>query len=97
MDARNQLSARRRADERGSKNPQEGYVIHFLALDGTVATLKKKVSDDTCQLTVEAHDRQATRRVAAKLARDPDSPELAQIIAEIKAALAHPSAGRPAH
>jgi hypothetical protein len=75
----------------------DANVVHMLALDGTVATLRKKAADDSFQLTIEARDRQATRKIAPGVARDPESPEFARIVAEMKAELLGPRVRRPAH
>jgi len=75
----------------------DANVVHMLALDGTVATIRKKLADDSFQLTIEARDRQATRKIAPGVARNPDSPEFARIVAEMKAELLGPRARRPAH
>jgi hypothetical protein len=75
-------------------------VVHILALDGTVATIKRKrtkLANDNFQLTVQAGDRQATRRIAAVVARDPESPEFARVVAEMKAGLLGPLPPQPAH
>jgi hypothetical protein len=75
-------------------------VVHILALDGTVATIRRKRtkrSDDNFQLTVQGRDRQATRRIAAGVARDPESAEFARVVAEMKTRLLGPSPRRPAH
>ena len=91
MDARDQRFSRRTFDGRWPNKQQDVYVVHILALDGTVATLRKRMSDATFQITVEADDRRATRAVPPDVARDLDSPELAQIIAEMKAELLAPA------
>ena len=78
---------------------QDVDVVHILALDGTVATIKRKrtkSADDNFQLTVQARDRQATRRIAADVARAPESPEFARVVAEMKAQLLSPRPRRPA-
>jgi len=96
MDVRPHRSSSRTAGGRGSKI-QDGNVVHILALDGTVATIKRKLADGSFQLTVEARDREATRKIASAVARDPESPELARIVAEMKVELLGPRARRSAH
>jgi hypothetical protein len=76
---------------------QDANVLHILALDGTVATIRSTPADDSFQLTVQARDRQATRRIARKVARDPESPEFARIVAKMKADLLAPRGRRSAH
>jgi hypothetical protein len=96
MDVRPHRFSSRIAGGRGSKI-QDGNVVHILALDGTVATIKRTLADGSFQLTVEARDREATRKIASAVARDPESPELARIVAEMKAELLGPQGRRPAH
>ena len=96
MDVRPHRPSSRTAGGRGVKI-QDANVVHILALDGTVATIRRKLADDSFQLTVQARDRQATRKIAPDVARDPESPEFARIVAEMKAQLLGPSGRRPAH
>jgi len=96
MDLRARRSSSRIAGGRGW-TIQDANVLHILALDGTVATIRRKPADDSFQLTVQARDRQATRRIARDVARDPESPEFARIVAKMKADLLRPRAGRSAH
>ena len=65
----------------------DGYTIHVLKLDGTVATVGKKRRDGTAKLTVEVRDRTGERRIPVKLARNPRSPEFARAVGEMKAEL----------
>src|SRR5262245_43611455 len=65
----------------------DGYTIHLLKLDGTVATIEKKRRDGTAKLTVEVRDRTGERRIPVRLARNPRSPEFARAIGEMKAEL----------
>jgi hypothetical protein len=95
MDVRPRTSSRKAGGRRWKF--LDGNVVHILKRDGTVATIRKKLADDSFQLTIEARDRQATRKIAPGVARDPDSPEFAQIVAEMKAELLAPRARRPAH
>jgi hypothetical protein len=76
---------------------RDADVVHILALDGTVATIRRRVADDTFQLTVEVRDREATRRVPSEIGQDLESPELHRIVAEMKAELLAPRTRRPAH
>jgi len=99
MDVRTPRSSSRTAGGRGLR-VQDVDVVHILALDGTVATIKRKRTkraDDNFQLTVQARDRQATRRIAADVARDPESPEFARVVAKMKAQLLGPRPPPPAH
>ncbi len=99
MDVRTPRSSSRTSTGRSSR-VQDIDVVHILALDGTVATIKRKRTkraDDNFQLTVQARDRQATRRIAAAVARDPESPEFARVVAEMKAQLLVPRPRRQAH
>jgi hypothetical protein len=95
MDVRPNRPSSRTASAR--RKILDANVVHMLALDGTVATIRRKLADDSFQLTIEARDRQATRKIAPGVARDPESPEFARIVAEMKAELLSPRARRPAH
>ena len=65
----------------------DGYPIHLLKLDGTVATVGKKRRDGTDKLTVEVRDRKGERKIPVKLARNPRSAEFARAVGEIQAEL----------
>ena len=65
----------------------DGYTIHLLKLDGTVATVGKSRRDGTAKLTVEVRDRTGERRIPVKLARNPRSVKFAQAVGELKAEL----------
>ena len=65
----------------------DGYTIHLLKLDGTVATVGKSRRDGTAKLTVEVRDRRGERRIPVKLARNPRSVKFAQAVGELKAEL----------
>ena len=95
MDVRPHRSSRKTGGRRWKL--LDANVVHVLARDGTVATVRKKLADSSFQVTIEARDRQATRKIAPGVARDPDSPEFARIVAEMKAELLAPRARRPAH
>jgi hypothetical protein len=86
----------RTADARRSAI-RDANVVHILALDGTVATIRRILANDTFQLTVEARDREATREIESHVARNPESVEFGRIVAEMKAELLAPRARRPAH
>jgi len=79
--SRNTITDRRRAAK------LDGYTIHLLKLDGTVASVGKKRRDGTFRLTVEVRDRKGERRIPVKLARNPRSPEFARAVGEMKAEL----------
>ena len=95
MDVRPHRSSSRKTGGRRWKL-LDANVVHVLARDGTVATIKKKLADNSFQVTIEARDRQATRKIGPGVARDPDSPEFARIVAEMKAELLAPRGRRPA-
>jgi hypothetical protein len=65
----------------------DGYTVHLLSLDGTIATLKKARTGDALELTVEVRDRQARRKLPADVAENPRSAEFARAIREVKAEL----------
>jgi hypothetical protein len=66
--------------------PLDGYTFYLLALDGTIATLKK-THTDAFELTVEVRDRKARRNVTADVAANPCSVEFARAVREVKAQL----------
>ena len=65
----------------------DGYTIHLLKADGTIATVGKKRKDGTVQLTVEVRDRKGNRRIPVKVARNPRSAEFTRAVGEMKAEL----------
>jgi hypothetical protein len=82
------------ADRGASK--LEGYTIHLLKLDGTVATVGKGRRDGTAKLTVEVRDRKGERSIPVKLARNPRSSKFARAVGEMKAELLQrPRRGQP--
>jgi hypothetical protein len=72
---------------RDKTRPLEGYTFYLLALDGTIATLKKTHTDDAFELTVEGRDRKARRKLPAEVAANPRSAEFARALREVKAEL----------
>ncbi|HEY3517993.1 MAG TPA: hypothetical protein VGL98_13180 [Gammaproteobacteria bacterium] len=79
--------------ERNRAGKLDGYTIHLLKLDGTVASVERKRRDGTFKLTVEVRDRKGDRRIPVKLARNPRSPEFARAVGEMKAELLRRSRG----
>jgi hypothetical protein len=79
--------SRSKSPDRGNARKLDGYTIHLLKLDGTVATVGNKRRDGTVKLTVEVRDRTGERRIPVKLARNPRSPEFARAVGEMKAEL----------
>ena len=73
--------------DRGKATKLDGYTIHLLKLDGTVATVGRKRRDGTVKLTVEVRDRTGERKIPVKLARNPRSAEFARAVGEMKAKL----------
>ena len=71
----------------GSAGKLDGYTIHLLKLDGTVATVGNSRRDGTAKLTVEVRDRKGERRIPVKLARNPRSSRFARAVGEMKAEL----------
>ena len=65
----------------------DGYTIHLLKADGTIATVGKKRRDGTVQLTVEVRDRKGERRIPVRVARNPRSAEFSKAVGEMKAEL----------
>jgi hypothetical protein len=82
--------------DRGSALKPDGYTLHLLKLDGTVATVGKRRRDGYVKLTVEVRDRKGERKIPVKLARNPRSPEFARAVGEMKDELLQRTrAGRP--
>jgi hypothetical protein len=75
----------------------EGYTVHLLLLDGSIATVREKSADDTFELTVELRDRKAERKLPAEVARNPRSAAFARAVREVKAELLgrRATVGRP--
>ena len=71
----------------GSASKLDGYTIHLLKLDGTVATVVKRRRDASAKLTVEVRDRRSERRIPVKLARNARSAKVARAAGEMKAEL----------
>jgi hypothetical protein len=74
----------------GNRNPArkaDGYAVHLLTLDGTMATVRRKRSDGTFQLVVEVGDRRSERDIPAEIAGNPRSAEFARAVGEMKAEL----------
>ena len=77
----------RNTTDRSGAGKLDGYTIHLLKLDGTVASVKTKPRAGTVKLTVEVRDRRGERRIPVKLARNPRSLEFARAVGEMKAEL----------
>jgi hypothetical protein len=73
----------------------EGYTVYLLSLDGTIATIKKKLADNTFRLTVEVHDRKSERKLPDEVARNPGSDEFTRAVREMKDELLDSRRGRP--
>jgi hypothetical protein len=73
--------------ESGRAGKLDGYTIHLLKADGTIATVGKKRRDGTVQLTVEVRDRKGARRIPVRVARNPRSAEFSRAVGEMKAEL----------
>jgi hypothetical protein len=71
----------------GRAGKLDGYTIHLLKSDGTIATVGKKRRDGTVKLTVEVRDRKGERRIPVRIARNPRSAEFAEAVGEMKAEL----------
>ena len=76
-----------RAGNRNSASKADGYAVHLLPLDGTMATIRKRRSDGTFQLIVEVGDRRSEREISAEIAGNPRSAGFAQAVGEMKAEL----------
>ena len=79
--------SRKTSDDAGRAGKLDGYTIHLLRSDGTIATVGKKRRDGTVKLTVEVRDCKGERRIPVRLARNPRSAEFADTVGEIKAEL----------
>jgi hypothetical protein len=82
------------ATDQGRAAKLDGYTIHLLKADGTIATVGKKRRDGTVQLTVEVRDRKGERRIPVKVARNPRSAEFSRAVGEMKAELLQRSKDR---
>src|SRR5687767_7532905 len=71
----------------GRAGKLDGYTIHLLKADGTIATVGKKRRNGTVDLTVEVRDRKSERRIPVKVARNPRSAEFTRAVGEMKAEL----------
>jgi hypothetical protein len=71
----------------GRAGKLDGYTIHLLKADGTIATVGKRRRDGTVDLTVEVRDRKGERRIPVKVARNPRSAEFTRAVGEMKAEL----------
>ena len=65
----------------------DGYTIHLLKADGTIATVGTKRRGGTVPLTVEVRDRKSERRIPVKVARNPRGAEFSKAVGEMKAEL----------
>ena len=71
----------------GRAGKLDGYTIHLLKADGTIATVGKKRRGGTVKLTVEVRDCKGERRIPVKTARNVRSREFAEAVGEMKAEL----------
>lgn len=78
---------RKTSGDTGRAGRLDGYTIHLLKADGTIATVGRKRRDGTVKLTVEVRDCKGERRIPVKLARNPRSAEFAGTVGEMKAEL----------
>jgi len=75
------------ADDNGRAGKLDGYTIHLLKADGTIATVEKRRRGGPAKLTVEVRDCKGERRIPVKLARNMRSREFARAVGEMKAEL----------
>jgi hypothetical protein len=85
MDANTRSSDRTR--KRDGPLRLDGYTVHLLSLDGTIATVRRKRTDGTFQLIVEVRERRGVRTIPADIAADPGSAEFARVVDEVKTEL----------
>ena len=86
--------SRDRSVGRAKTKDLEGYTVYLLSLDGTIATITKKLADDTFRLTVEVRDRKSERKLPAEVAQNPGSAEFTRALREMKAELLDNRKGR---
>jgi hypothetical protein len=84
--------SRKRVGERRAKK-LDGYTVHVLSRDGSIATIGKKGTDGTRELTVEVRDRRGERRIPADIARNLRSGEFTRTVGEMKTRLLRRPAG----
>jgi hypothetical protein len=80
---------------RATAKDLEGYTVYLLSLDGTIATIKKKLADNTFRLTVEIRDRKSERKLPAEVARNPGSDAFTRAVREMKDELLGIPTSRP--
>ena len=76
-----------KATTRAKSSKLDGYTIHLLKQDRTIATVGRKRRDGTVKLTVEVRDRKGERRIPVRIARRPRSSEFVRAVGEMKAKL----------
>ena len=76
-----------KATTRGRTSKLDGYTIHLLEQDGTIATVGKRRRDGTVKLTVEVRDRKGERSIPVRIARNTRSSEFRRAVGEMKAKL----------
>jgi len=87
--------SRKTSGDPGRAGKLDGYTIHLLKADGTIATVGKKRRDGTVKLTVEVRDCKGERRIPVRIARNPRSAEFADTVGEMKAELMKAELSRP--
>ncbi len=85
--------SRKKAGERRARK-LDGYTVHVLSRDGTIATVGKKRTDGTRELTVEVRGRRGERRIPADVARNLRSGEFTRTVGEMKTRLLRRGKGR---
>jgi len=85
---------RNRANDRNRARKLDGYTVHVLSRDGTIATVGKKRTDGTRKLTVEVRNRSGEREIPADVAKNLRSPEFARAVGELKSRLLERRKGR---
>ena len=76
-----------RPGRRSKKIRLDGYTVHLLSRDGTIATVRRRRADGTYQLIVEVGDYRAARRIPEDVAADPGSAEFTRVVDEMKSEL----------
>ena len=82
------------ANDRNRARKLDGYTVHVLSRDGTIATVGKKRTDGTRKLTVEVRDHRGERKIPAAVAKNLRSAEFTRAVGELKTRLLGRGKGR---
>ena len=75
------------ANDRKRARKLDGYTVHVLSRDGTIATVGQQRTDGTRKLTVEVRNRRGEREIPADVAKNLGSAEFTRAVGELKTRL----------